>query len=560
MTLSALRSALLSVVLLAAAVAADVPPSDGFADDFGQKLEASNVASYSKDYDQDGEVGWSSWGGNLLNARNYDGVGSERIDAYSVPRLAMSGYIDAASGVAGPVTTTGDHALYFADMNGLVHCSDRFTGASIWSFNLAGFLTKQGVSSNVSALASRSAPSIVGSYVYVGSMAGSYVLKLNRFTGALRWAKQVSTHPYAVLIQSPRVYGNGVYIGVASNEDLAPNKTFVGSFHRLDRMTGDLVWSRATQPAGGYTGGAVVGGEPPVDVARGRIIIATGSQTGVPQAVSDCRVAAAGDPAQVAACRQPGDLAESIVALDLATGAVAWTFSKSPVEAWTLACGIVAPIVGALPLPRNTIACPQTPDPNVDYGMAPIFVAGRAGITPGGKDMLVTGQKSGIVWALSAETGALLWSYATGPGGPAGGLMFGSATDGKNYFYAQANAAQTPFKMWSTYNSTRGHVGSLSLLNGATKWKWELSCLLNSPLTHANGLVYVGCGQLPGSTAVGGQLHVHSAVNGAHLFQKLSMVGSRVGGVTVVDGQVYAPAGYTDDKTAGGVYVLAVPA
>ena len=482
---------------------------------------------------------------------------------HNVAQLHVRKFIDAHSGVPASPTTTGDNAMYFTDVSGLVQCRARDTGKSVWSFDVTAFLKGRGITYNYfNALTSRASPTLTKSHLYFGTLAGGYLIKLNRFTGALVWAKQVSSHPYAVLTQSPRVYKKQVFIGVASNEEQAAafvanyTLSFVGTFNALDTKTGHINWSKSIVPVG-YTGGAVWGSEPPIDVKHHSILIATGNPYSVSAAAEACRVAHVGqavtfpDP-----CRAPDDLAESIVSLDLTTGKVNWQFSQSPVEAWTIACGINLPDL-YFTLPRNPGACPQIPGPDIDYGMAPILVKGEHGATPAGEDTLYTGQKSGIVWANNATDGALLWSTVTGPGGAAGGLMFGSATDGRDYFYAQTNSGKGLYKLANGTETRLGHVGSLSLKDGAVKWQYQLNCFLNAPLAHSNGLVYVSCGQVAGS-APGGQMHVFDAANGKLLFSKLGTVGNRANGVSFAGSDVFLPSGYTSDVTAGGVYMMSV--
>lgn len=515
---------------------------------------------------------WSSWGGDIHNTRNYVGSGSQKINVNNAKNLKQLMYMDAQSGVAATPTTTGDKYLYYTDASGLMVGRNRFTGAVLGSYNVTQFLVDRGyVFNGYNLLTSRSSPAIDGSYVYIGTLAGGYVLKIHRTKFTLKWASQVSDHPYALLTQSPRVYKNQLFIGTASNEEQAQafidlaggsyTPSFVGTFNALNTDTGALQWSHPIVPAN-YTGGAVWGSEPPIDEKRQQIIIATGNSYTLPDEIEACRAANDYTTTEVTfpdVCRKAGDLTEALVAFDLETGDVRWSSSHSAVEAWTIACGINLPDLGFV-LPREYFsaeACPNIPGPDIDYGMAPIYVPGKVGVTPLGRDVIVTGQKSGIVTVNNVNNGHIMWSHATGPGGAAGGLMFGSATDGKSYFYSQTNSEKVQYKLANGQNTTIGHVGSLRLLDGKVEWQYSLDCFLNGAVAHSNGLVYVPCGGIAGGPQ-GGQLHVFNAGTGERVFTKLSTPGNRINGVSIVDGKVYVPTGYTGDKKAGGIIALGV--
>ena len=111
---------------------------------------------------------------------------------------------------------------------------------------------------------------------------------------------------------------------------------------------------------------------------------------------------------------------DAIQALDLKTGKLVWNFQRTEGDIYNLAC----------PYFNN---CPGKPGPDLDFGMAPILIK-----RDDGKDILVAGQKSGVVYAIAPENGKMIWQTRIGKGGALGGIHWGMATDGK-YIYA-ANA------------------------------------------------------------------------------------------------------------------------
>ena len=113
----------------------------------------------------------------------------------------------------------------------------------------------------------------------------------------------------------------------------------------------------------------------------------------------------------------------SIVALDLATGALVWGKKLGGADAWTAAC-FMGP---------NATNCPNPAGPDYDFGQAPMLLTSCRDKL-GCKQMLAVGQKSGIVWGLLPETGKMAWWRQVGPGGITGGMMWGSATDGQRVY------------------------------------------------------------------------------------------------------------------------------
>src|SRR5262249_6766758 len=122
---------------------------------------------------------------------------------------------------------------------------------------------------------------------FTGFAATASVMGINKNTGALAWRTVVSNHPFSIITASPVAYDGRVYVGVSSLEENAgfipgyPGFSFRGKVVALDAKTGAPLWEFTTVPAG-YTGGAVWGSTPVVDVQRGSLYVATGNNYSVP--------------------------------------------------------------------------------------------------------------------------------------------------------------------------------------------------------------------------------------------------------------------------------------
>ena len=62
-----------------------------------------------------------------------------------------------------------------------------------------------------------------------------------------------------------------------------------------------------------------------------------------------------------------------------------------------------------------------------------------------GREVLVAGQKSGMVYALDpANNGKLLWQTRVGTGGTNGGVQWGMASDGRNVYASVSDVVRLP--------------------------------------------------------------------------------------------------------------------
>jgi len=68
--------------------------------------------------------------------------------------------------------------------------------------------------------------------------------------------------------------------------------------------------------------------------------------------------------------------------------------------------------------------CPTPLGPDFDFGATPVLMTLK-----GGKQVLVAGQKSGVVYGLDARTGALIWKTQLGVGSALGGVEWGIGAD-----------------------------------------------------------------------------------------------------------------------------------
>jgi len=471
--------------------------------------------------------GWRIAGRDLNNSRSQQ---SERqITAADAAQLVAKWVFTTGSDVSATPTVAGN-AVYFPDWAGNLYAVRADTGTLLWSRQIADYNGRAGSISRVS-------PAIYNDELIIGdNMAtsvthnGAHVIGIDRNTGALRWITQVDAHPAAIITGSPVFNGSSVYVGVSSNEEaLATNPaypccTFRGSMVALDATTGAVLWKTYTLPdngglTGGYSGNAIWS-PPAIDPGRASLYIGTGNNYTVPQAVLDCQQAAIDSGTPNPNCAAADDYFETVLNLDLTTGAVKWARRLSGFDAWTVACLISL----------TAVNCPDPSGPDFDFpGSGPNLVGNILGI----------GQKSGIFWALNAATGAVVWSTVVGPGGTTGGIQWGTATDGTRFYMQITNSAHQSFTLANGGPTIDyGSWAALDVKTGRIIWQVAdptPGTIDPGAVSVANGVMYAG--------SYSGAMYALNAATGAVLFGFASG-GSVIDAPSIVNGMVFWGSGY----------------
>lgn len=273
------------------------------------------------------------------------------------------------------------------------------------------------------------------------------VYALDVKAGKLLWTTRAGYHPQSGTTGSVALYNNMVFVPITSFEVVSakdPNYdccSTSGGVVALDATSGKILWTykviaEQAKPTGkkknGKTfygpSGAPVWCSPTIDPKTGLLYIGTGENYTYPATNSS----------------------DAVQAIDMKTGKLVWSFQGTQADTWNLAC----------PGDPN---CPDAVGPDLDFGMAPILVH-----NPDGTDMLVVGEKSGVVFGLSTA-GKLLWKRRIGKGGALGGIHWGMATDGKYVYAANADNIYAIDGRDSLVNPSPG-IYALDIHTGKQAW------------------------------------------------------------------------------------------
>lgn len=292
--------------------------------------------------------------------------------------------------------------MFIGTHGGQVYALDGETGCALWSYQASGEV-RTGI---VVAPWSEAPPMI-----YFGDVLAN-VYGVDAGSGEQVWRYRADDHPNATITGTPSLGGDMLYVPVSSLEvSLAVNPhyeccTFQGSVVALDAASGAPVWKTFTIPdEPRVTGknpigtniigpsGAVVWNSPSIDSENNQLYVGTGENMSSPASLTS----------------------DAILAMDLDTGRINWTFQATANDVWNTACDTDTP--------EN---CPVEDGPDFDFGGATIIVD-----TTAHGPLVIAGQKSGVVHALSPETGELVWQTRVGRGGIQGGIHFGIAASGQ---------------------------------------------------------------------------------------------------------------------------------
>ena len=428
----------------------------------------------------------SSWGMGLTNSRFISSTG---INAENVSKLKLKwafAFPEATRARSQP--TIAGNTLFTSSPTGLVYALDIATGCIRWTF--------QADSEIRSAIVIGTDKNGLANTLFFGDFkANVYAFDLK--TQTLLWKKRVDDHEVATITGTLTLYGDKLYVPVSSTEIVSAMNpkyeccTFRGSVTALSVNNGDIVWKTYTaegaKPQAKNTvgtqnfgpSGAPVWSSPTIDTKRKLLYIGTGENYSRPSS----------------------SMSDAILAMSLATGQIKWVQQTVNSDAWN----------GACPGSPN---CPENTGPDFDFGSPPILVNGV-----GQPDLLLAGQKSGMVYAINPDNGEVIWQQRVGRGGVMGGIHWGMASNGKTLFvpindrYAwPADSAKKALSGLYAVNISDGKIlwSALEKNRCEPNIKWVCGPGLSAPITATPNLVFGG--------ALDGLLQAYSARDGKVLW------------------------------------------
>jgi polyvinyl alcohol dehydrogenase (cytochrome) len=474
---------------------------------------------------------WNGWSPSRDNTR-FVPTALAGLTAEQVPKLKLKwafGFEGDISAFSQP-TVIGSQ-IFVGSASGVVHALRADTGCLQWTFQANGPIRSAIVAT----------PFEGGHLLLFGDLTG-WFYAVDAASGTQVWRARPEEHEAVRLSAPPVVHEGLVIVPVASWEESRalnpgyPCCTFRGSVTALRLRDGSIAWKRymvpaaATRtgktPAGAETfgpSGAGIWGSPTIDVKRRRIYVTTGNNYSLPAT----------------------SMSDSVVALDLDTGAVVWSHQALPNDVYNSACS----------LDLKAPSCPEGSGPDYDFGSPAILVT-----MPNGRDLLLAGQKAGIVWAFDPDAnGKVVWQSRVAKGGINGGVQWGMASDGQRVYAATSDVVVARTATTRTLDpSAGGGLTALRVADGSVEWHAEpppcagrqnCSPAQLAAVTAMPGVVFSG--------SLDGHLRAYSAQDGKVIwafdtvreYQTVNGVKASGGaidgpGAVVVNGMVLVNSGY----------------
>ncbi len=379
------------------------------------------------------------FGGDRSNTRYFgpektsvtaQNVGSlERVWAFGLPAAS-----DARSY---PVVT--QDTLFLGVSSGHVFALDRVSGCVKWHVD--------------GAIALRSALSLAtvrGKPAIVYMDAGTGVHALDAKTGDRIWSKHAGVMSEQMGTGGITQSGNRLFVPLSATDvGAAMDPAYEcckghGAVTALDADTGERLWvSHMTEDAQPTTissvgtqlygpSGAPVWTTPAVDPENGRVYIGTGENTSAPST----------------------DTSDALMALDMKTGEKIWVYQALEQDNFNMACSSMR---------GDGPNCPDPKGPDFDFGGAVTFTT-----LPDGREVVVAGQKSGVVHVVDAATGALIWKRKVATGTALGGIHWGVGVS-PDTVYAPSNDPAFPIPGYVP----KPGLFALDLATGEPKWSFD---------------------------------------------------------------------------------------
>ena len=113
---------------------------------------------------------------------------------------------------------------------------------------------------------------------------------------------------------------------------------------------------------------------------------------------------------------------------------------------------------------RNGINCDFDVGSNFDFGASPLLIRNE-----NRGDLILAGQKSGMLFAIDPDDGSMVWERRIGKGGEHGGVHWSLSSDGKQVFVPVGDIGDHP----KAIGKSKSGVYAFDPYTGEQLWSYE---------------------------------------------------------------------------------------
>jgi polyvinyl alcohol dehydrogenase (cytochrome) len=437
--------------------------------------------------------GWSTWGAGPANTR-YQAAKEAGLKAEDLPKLTLKwafAFSDSAVLRSQPAVYRG--SVFAGSQDGSVYSLDAKTGCVHWTTTV-----QAEVRSGVTVAELDGKPTI-----FFGDSSG-YLYGLDGATGKQLWKLGLDEHAASKATSTPVFYQGKLYVGVSSLEEalsVSPGYvccTFRGSVSAIQARDGKVLWKTHmieetphAQPKSKH-GADVIGPSgigvwtaPTLDAAHDVMYVTTGDNYSDP----------------------PTPFSDAVVAVQMSTGRILWSKQLTAGDAWNSSCYLA-----------GKVNCPDSDGPDFDFASSAALVS-----LANGRRALLLGQKSGMAYAIDPDRkGEILWQARVGKGGTVGGIEWGGASDGRNFYVALSDVAfdvalkpGTNDRQYELNPNEGGGMFAFRVDNGQKVWETPPpGCHDRRPCSPAQSAAVTAIPGAVFSGALDGHLRAYASANG----------------------------------------------
>ena len=391
---------------------------------------------------------WTSWG-NSLNQKRFQKESVSRINLGNISNLDLkwvfgvpeTGRVRSQPSIAGGL-------LFFGSQSGFIYALDAERGCIWWRYKAKSEVRN--------AIAIDLDESNLPKDIYFGDFEGR-VYRLDALSGEEKWVQKPNEHPLTTITGSIVIYENDIFVPLSSVEIVtAIDKdyeccTFRGGLVAMNKITGEIRWKYHTVDESISTGfndantqnfgpsGVPVWSSPTIDEKRRRIYIGTGQNYSPPATL----------------------MSDSIISIDIESGKRVWSFQSYKDDIWNGSCV------------RDRVNCDFDIGSNFDFGASPLLISDK-----NKGDLIIAGQKSGMLYAIDPDEGSVVWKKRVGKGGEHGGVHWSLSSDGRKIFVPIGDIGNHP----KAIGERKSGIHAFDAFSGDPLWSYDAEdkCAENS--------------------------------------------------------------------------------